>query len=514
MTTTAEPIVETALGRLKGTTDDGVLAFRGIRYGASTAGKRRFLPPIPPEPWSGVRQATEFGPICPQEGAVADQALTDVQVIGGLPNLPLSEDCLVLNVWTPGTGQDAKRPVMVWLHGRGYAAGAGSETWYNGAALAKRGDVVVVTVNHRLNVYGYLHLADIGGEDFAGSGVVGVLDIVLALEWIRDNIERFGGDPGSVTIFGESGGGMKVSALLGLPGAEGLFHRAVIQSGPGIGGIRPKHATEFAERLLAHLGIKANELEKLQEMPHEQLTAGLTEMAGGSGPGTQSTIRLGPVVDGTYLPRHPFHPDAAPTAANVPLIIGSNRDEAALFLAADPRRRRLEEQELIERLKPMLGERLDDIVGVYRRTRPNDTPWELLIGVSSERIRLGSIMLAERKAAGGPAPVFMYLFTWQGNFLGNLLKASHAMEIPFVFDHPDIAPMTGDGPDRHELAAMMSEAWTAFARSGNPNHEGLPTWPAYDPDKRATMVFNVPSHVENDPARDERLAWEGVRLRQ
>jgi para-nitrobenzyl esterase len=504
--------VQTTHGKLTGAPDDGVLVFRGIPYGASTAGKRRFLPPQPGEPWSGVHEATEFGPICPQQGSLTDQALTDVRVIGELPDLPLSEDCLVLNVWTPGA-EGGKRPVMVWLHGRGYAAGAGSETWYNGAALAKRGDVVVVTVNHRLNVYGYLHLADIGGPDFAGSGVAGILDIVLALEWVRDNIDQFGGDPGNVTIFGESGGGMKVSALLGLPGAEGLFHRAVIQSGPGIGGIRARRATEFAERLLAHLGIESNELEKLQEMPHEQLTAGLGEMAGGGPMGPGAAMRLAPVVDGAYLPRHPFHPDAAPTAAKVPLLIGSNKDEAALFLGADPRRRRLEEHELIERLKPTLGERLDEVLGVYRRTRPNDTPWELLIGISSERFRLGSILLAERKAAGGPAPVFMYLFTWEGNFLGNLLKASHAMEIPFVFDHPDIAPMTGDGPDRYELAAMMSEAWTAFARNGDPNHDGLPQWPAYDADKRATMLFNVPSRVENDPARDERLAWEGMPLR-
>ena len=511
MTAIAEPVVVTTHGTLKGGTDEGVLVFRGIPYGAPTGGKRRFLPPLPAEPWTGERNATEFGPICPQQGAVADQALTDVQVIGPLPNLPQSEDCLVLNVWTPAVGDGAKRPVMVWLHGRGYAAGAGSETWYGGADLAKRGDVVVVTINHRLNVYGYLHLADIGGPDFAGSGVAGMLDIVLALEWVRDNIEQFGGDPKNVTVFGESGGGAKACTLMALPSAEGLFHRAAVQSGPSIAGIRPKNATEFAERLLAHFDIKPNALEKLQRMPHEQLTAGLAEMAGGSGPGTRAGL-LAPVVDGAYFPRHPFHPDAAPAAAKVPLLIGSNKDEAALFLAADPRRRRLEEHELIQRLTPMLGDRLDAILDVYRRTRPNDTPWDLLIGISSERFRLASILLAERKAAGGPAPVFMYLFTWEGNFKGNLLKASHAMEIPFVFDHPDIAPMTGDSPDRYEFAAMMSEAWIAFARNGDPNHPGLPEWPVYDPEQRATMLFEVPSLVENDPRRDERLAWEGVPL--
>jgi para-nitrobenzyl esterase len=399
---------------------------------------------------------------------------------------------------------------MVWLHGRGYAAGAGSERWYHGADLAKRGDVVVVTINHRLNVYGYLHLADIGGEAFAGSGVAGMLDVVLALEWVRDNIAAFGGDPANVTVFGESGGGSKVSTLLGMPPAEGLFHRAVIQSGPGIRGVEAKDATAFAEQLLAHLGIKPNELRKLQELPHEELTKGLAGMSGGNGFGMGNAMRLAPVVDGSYYPRHPFHPDAPPTAARVPVLIGSNKDEAALFLAADPRRRRLTEEELPERLRPLLGDRMEEILSVYRRTRPDDTPWELLIGIASERTRLASILLAERKAAAGGAPVYMYLFTWEGNFKGNLLKAAHAMEIPFVFGHPDVSPMTGDSPERYELAGLMSDAWIAFARSGDPNHAGLPAWPAYDAESRATMLFNVPSEVENDPRREERLAWEGI----
>jgi para-nitrobenzyl esterase len=508
MTAATEPIVETAHGKLKGTTDEDVLVFRGVPYGASTEGRGRFLPPLPAESWDGVRDATEFGPICPQQGAVADQGLADVNTIGELPSSRLGEDCLVLNVWTQAVQDAAKRPVMVWLHGRGYAAGAGSERWYHGADLVKRGDVVVVTINHRLNVFGYLHLVDIGGEKFAGSGVAGMLDVVLALEWVRDNIDQFGGDPGNVTVFGESGGGSKVSTLLAMPSAEGLFHRAVIQSGPSIRGAEPDAATEFAEKLISHLNIKSNELEKLQHLPHEALTAGLAKASGGNGFG--GAMRLAPVVDGSYFPRHPFHPDAAPTARDVPVMIGSNKDEAALFLARDPRRRRLEDDELVERIQPLLKERADDILSVYRRTRPDDTPWELLLGIASERTRLASIMLAERIAAAGGAPVFMYLFTWESDYLGGLFKSSHAMEIPFVFGHPDIAPLTGESPDREELAATMSDAWIAFARSGSPNHDGMPEWPAYDAEQRSTMLFDVPSKVEDDPRREERLAWDGI----
>ena len=499
-------IANTTLGKLQGTREEEVVVFRGIQYGKSTAGKGRFMPPERPDPWAGVRPAVEFGPICPQSGALAENALSDVNTIGPLPSLPLSEDCLYLNVWTPAMGDSGKRPVLFWLHGRGFSEGAGSEGWYSGAKLAESGDVVVVTINHRLNVFGFLYLGELGGEKYAASGINGMLDVVLALEWVRDNIAEFGGDPDNVTIFGESGGGAKVSTLLALPPAEGLFHKAIIQSGPGVMGMTPPPATVFAEKVLHHLGIGKENIDQLQDVPAEQLTAAVKKIAG-AGPG--GSIFISPVVDGKIYPRHPFSPDAAPTAVKIPVIVGSNKDESALFSAADPRRRKLTEEELNQRLDRLLGERKDEILAVYREHRPHDTPWDLYIGISSEGMRLRSIQLAEAKHHAGGAPVYMYLFTWESNYMRGLFRASHAMEIPFVFNNPDVAPFTGDSPDRSELAAAMSQSWVHFARTGNPDVPGLPHWPAYDPETRATMMFDVPCRVENDPRKEERRVWKG-----
>ena len=382
---------------------------------------------------------------------------------------------------------------------------------YNGHRLAARGDAVVVTLNHRLGAPGFLYLGEFAGPEFADSGMVGILDIQHALEWVRDNISAFGGDPGNVTIFGESGGGAKVSTLLGMPGARGLFHRAIVQSGPLVRGISRQDALQATEKILAELGLGSSQIDELQSVSVKRLTEAQEKAMGGAlGGGIFGTgVRVGPVVDGRSLPAHPFDPVASDAGSDVPLLIGTNKDEMTLFLDMLPDLSKLDEASLRGMLAPVLGDRVAPVLDVYRRTRPGAAPGDLMVAILTDRFRVGSITLAERKSAGR-TPVYMYLFSYETNVLGGRLRSPHALEIPFVFDVVDDMPLTGTKPDRQELADRMSEAWLAFARSGDPNHAGLPTWPAYTARDRATLIFDSDCLVRNDPYPEERRAWAGI----
>src|SRR5579875_263672 len=498
-------IVETTAGKLRGTSVNySILRFTGIPYGAPTGGQNRFRPPVSPQPWAGVRDALAFGSSSPQPQGGMSRLRA---IIGEGPPEPESEDCLYLNVWTPAVGDGGKRPVLFWCHGGGFTMGSGSAGFYHGTNLAHRGDAVVVTVNHRLGPLGYCYLGDLAGEEYAASGNVGMLDLVAALEWVRDNIAAFGGNPGNVTIFGESGGGAKVSALMAMPAAAGLFHRAIIQSGPGLRMMTRTKATENAEKLLKALGLSASEVDKLCTVPVEQIFEANGKI--------NARVPLGgwsPVVDGQVLPRHPFEPDAPAISASVPLIIGTNKDEAALFLLADAEANELDEAGLHRRVQVVMRDATDTLLAAYRRAYPQASPRDLLISIMSDRMmRMHSITLAERKHAQGAAPAFMYLFTWETPVLNGRLKSCHALEIPFVFDNLARARrFIGDGPECAALAERMSETWLAFARDGVPAYRNLPAWPAYDPQARATMIFDQTCRVENDPGGELRRVWDGV----
>ena len=492
-------IATTVAGKVRGGMQEKVHAFKGVPYGASTAGAGRFMPPMKPQPWTGVRDALELGPAAPQ---IPSQLIPESMAQQPAGDAHGSEDCLHLNVWTPGLS--GKRPVMVWYHGGGYSAGSANWKMYDGGNLASKQDVVVVTVNHRLNVFAYLYLAELGGEKYAQSSNVGLLDLVASLEWVRDNITAFGGDPGNVTIFGQSGGGGKVSTLLAVPAAKGLFHRAIAQSGSEVKGVPRARATEEAEGFLAELGLKPHQVDELQNMPQQRLLEAMRA----------KRLQLAPVVDGGTLPTSPFDPVAPSITADVPFMIGSTETEVTWN--ASMKFDRLDDTQLRESVKK--AARVDDaaadrLIAVYRKGRPKASNLDLFLILSTDfsNFRHGTDIEAERKAELGKAPVYKYYFQWYSPVRDGQLRSYHTLDIPFVFENVDIAEsMVGVAPERYQLAEKMSGAWASFARTGNPNHKGLPHWEPFTTAQRATMIFNKECRAVNDPYSQERLAREAV----
>ena len=505
MAFSGNPILTTTLGPVRGTTSDAgeVKIFRGIRYGASTEGMR-FQEAADPEAWTSPQDATQFGPDCPQRPS------GNVPVFASWVNdLPQSEDCLFLNVWTRGVNDGKKRPIMVWLHGGGYVTGSGSSNGYDGTRLAERGDVVIVTINHRLNGFGYLYLGGVSDDPkYARSGNLGSLDAVKALEWVRDNAAAIGGDPDNVTIFGESGGAAKVSTLMAMRSADGLFDRAIAQSGSmSLAGFEPRLANVLTKDIFTTAGLEPGDVAGLAALPMEEYVKVLMKSR------TRAAF-FRPVVDGSSLTRQPFSPDATPVSSDIPLLVGTNRTEMRLQAGlADPGNFSLTWDELPAKIKSVVGDAdVDKIIAGMRAAYPEADASEIFFQTATfQNYRGTALRQAERKSAQNKAPVYMYRLDWETPVEGGRLKSPHALDIAFVFDNvARSTSYTGTGPEQQRMADLMSDAWIAFAKTGNPNTPTLPQWPRYTQANRATMIFDTQPEVVVDPDKAERELLQGL----
>lgn len=523
--TDKDTVAKTTAGQIQGRVENGIFVYRGVPYGMDTA-KTRFAAPKPPEPWVDIRECTEWGPKTiqnytpppvPRKTATPTEpkaAAPRPRVSYRMPPEPgrESEDCLRLNLWTPALRDNGKRPVMVYFHGGGYTYGTVNGNLYDGNRLAHRGDVVVVTVNGRLNAFGFLYLAELGGEKFADSGMAGMLDLVLALRWIHENIATFGGDPSRVMVFGQSGGGGKCSTLMAMPPAKGLFHRVVCMSGQLIAGTPRERATERARAVLKQLNLEPGKVDEILTMPVERIKQ--AAVAAGS---------YGPVTDGRSLPHDPFWPDAAALSLDVPLILGNTHDETR-FLGGVPGVDlfALEWDGVVPALKAsgsfLRDYQPEELVAKYRAWHPNFSPSDVYFQITTDvRVWRAEQTAAEKRAANRASQphTWVYQMDWASPVAGGRYKAPHTMDLPFAFDNAAIAPgMVGDTPEQQAraqtMATAVSESYIAFARTGNPNNPHVPQWPNFDLTRRPTMIFDDQVRVENDPRAAERKYLEQV----
>jgi para-nitrobenzyl esterase len=477
----------------------------------------RFKEAPPPQSWSGVRDALQLGP----------PSIQGPGTTFGENEPAYSENCLVLNIWTPAVADGRKRPVIFYSHGGGFTSGSGGSRDEDGSRLAAVYDVVVVTTNHRLGLLGYLYLGELGGEEYASSANQGLLDIVAALRWVKNNIEAFGGDPKNVMICGESGGGGKVGTLLAMPSAQGLFHKASIESGAALRRRSKEEATEIARRTLRGLGIGTHELHKLMDVPTEAFVKLQLQAATNAGPlfeatpGSQPVLPMGggliqPVVDGSILPQHPFNPIVSPLAANIPLLVGFNHDEDTFFEREHPEIFHMDEVTLHFQIQELLGAQAKQALATYRDVYPKASSSELFIAIlTANKIAADTITLAERKAAQ-QAPVYLYRYDYRSNtpIRGTdwTLRAGHATEIPMKFYNYDIPGLQGNAPGVREASRNFSAIWTSFAATGHPAAPGGPDWPRYDLEHRATMLIDAHCRVVNDPDQRIRELWASLRL--
>jgi para-nitrobenzyl esterase len=496
----SDPVAQTSYGKIRGVTDDGVHVFKGVRYGADTGGANRFMPPRPAKHWSGVQDAKEWGKSAPQAAESQDPFYAWYTTIE-----PISEDCLFVNVFTPGLRDRKRRPVMVWFHGGSWGSCAGSAPGFNGTNLARDGDVVVITVNHRLNAFGYVQLED-KDPRFADSGNAGTLDLIAALKWVRDNAANFGGDPHNVTIFGQSGGAAKVVALMGAEKAHGLFHKAIVESCSGGARIdSPEEAATQAHALAANLGMDKLTGAALQKVSMDDLVNAMKKIA--------DPFR--PVVDGRTFKQDPFYPAAPTLSLDVPLMIGNANTETTYYLQVDPKNFSLGMSDIKRRLGRFLkvdDARVDQIVSAYQASYPTYSPSELLTTMTTDYLfKRNTLRVASLQAHRASAPVYAFVFARETPVQNGRIHSPHTSEVPFIFGTTDAAAaQVGSGDDLKPMTQRMMATWTAFARSGNPNNPTIPNWAPFTDPERQTMVLKMDSQLVKDPGGEARAALEGL----
>jgi para-nitrobenzyl esterase len=490
------PIVETAQGKLRGLLSGGVAVFKGIRYAASSAGANRFMPPVSPPEWTGVRDALSYGETCPQVPADRRHDYADLIAMDLQPSGP-GEDCLRVNVWTPSVDPQAKKPVIVVLHGGGFYGGSGNSTGMDGEMMARFSETVVVSVTHRLGAFGYLYLAGEagGGQDFGESGSVGMQDIVAALRWVRENIAQFGGDANRVLVFGQSGGGAKTSMLLAMPSGKGLFQRAGVMSGSLLRGMDEETADLAAMRLLKALDLAKGDIRQLQQLPFSTLLTAQAAIEAEDRARGEAPMALAPVVGGTAIPAHPFDPKAPAVSHDVPMIISSVLDERTFRMVEF----KLTEAELVAYAREKVGANADAVLQYYREETPAASPFILKARLDTDvTFRRGAFLQAERKAAAGGAPVWTYLWTWPSPASDGIYGAVHGIDVaPSLYNTR--GALTGTDRASRTMAARLASCWASFAASGDPNNARVPTWAPYTPDKRATLLLDNETRVVDDP---------------